>query len=330
MNRALVIGIDKYEQNPLFGCVNDAVSMASLLERNGDGSPNFSVKLLTSDTTGGAGIHALREAIAELFASDAENIVLYFAGHGVINHNDKTGYLVAQDTINSMDGYNLTTLLGLANAAYPKIKSVVIMIDCCHSGYLGEHPPINNSNIAHIGKGVTILAACRRGETAKELNGHGLFTSIILDGLKGGASDICGRITPAILYSHVDQTLGPWGQRPIYMANVATFVTLRTVNSKVPMEVLRRLPTYFPEAAFIYKLDPSFEPDRNNVPDEYKSLPVNNDHVRIFTELQMCNRHGLVEPVDAPHMYYAAINSTGCKLTAAGNHYRNLALEKAI
>ena len=79
---------------------------------------------------GGAGIHALREAIAELFASDAENIVLYFAGHGVINHNDTTGYLVAQDTINSMDGYNLTTLLGLANAAYPKIKSVVIMIDC--------------------------------------------------------------------------------------------------------------------------------------------------------------------------------------------------------
>jgi hypothetical protein len=32
----------------------------------------------------------------------------------------------------------------------------------------------------------------------------------------------------------------------------------------------------------------------------------------------MCNRHGLVVPIDAQHMYYAAINSTGCKLTAVG------------
>jgi len=29
-------------------------------------------------------------------------------------------------------------------------------------------------------------------------------------------------------------------------------------------------------------------------------------------------------------MYYAAINSTGCRLTAIGAHYRNLALMKRI
>lgn len=104
-----------------------------------------------------------------------------------------------------------------------------------------------------------------------------------------------------------------------------TFVTLRQVNPKVPLEVLRRLPEYFPDATDVFSLDPSFEPDRQNVPDEFKSLPVNEENVRIFKELQLCNKHSLVIPVDVEHMYYAAINSTGCKLTASGAHYRKLA-----
>jgi hypothetical protein len=72
-------------------------------------------------------------------------------------------------------------------------------------------------------------------------------------------------------------------------------------------------------------LDPSFEPDRQNIPIELRNIPVNDDNVRIFKELQACNRHGLVVPVNAEHMYYAAINSTACKLTALGAHYRMLA-----
>ena len=66
------------------------------------------------------------------------------------------------------------------------------------------------------------------------------------------------------------------------------------------------------------------------MPDQHKSLPRNPEHERIFGDLQMCNRHGIVVPVNAPHMYYAAINSTGCKLTALGAHYRKLAEMKRI
>jgi hypothetical protein len=46
MKRALVVGIDDYPRNPLSGCINDAVAVANTLEKNGDGSPNFSVILL--------------------------------------------------------------------------------------------------------------------------------------------------------------------------------------------------------------------------------------------------------------------------------------------
>lgn len=214
----------------------------------------------------------------------------------------------------------------LANNASPRIKSTVIILDCCHSGYAGEVSGLGNQGqVSLIGNGVTILTACHRDSVALAGSQHSLFTGILLDGLSGGAADVCGRITPAAVYSHIDQTLGAWEQRPIYKANVQTFVTLRQINPKVSLEILRRLPEYFPDPTYVFALDPSYEPDRNNIPEHLRHLPINEEHARIFKELQICNRHGLVVPVDAEHMYYAAINSTGCKLTVLGAHYHNLA-----
>lgn len=329
MKKALIVGIDNYSTYPLNGCVNDAVAIANTLEKNGDGSPNFSVALLTSNDTN-VSTAALSEAIHNLFKGDADTVLLFFAGHGIINPDTNAGYIVSQNGSRGAWGVSLSEILGLANRAYPHIKSTVIILDSCHSGFAGEVPSIGNEQIAAIGTGVTILTACHRNGTAAEVNGHGLFTDILLDGLTGSSADICGRITPASVYSHVDQTLGPWEQRPIYKANVQTFVTLRQVSPKIPLEILRRLPEYFPDATSTFSLDPSFEPDRENVPDALKNVPVNTENARVFKELQMCNRHGLVVPIDAEHMYYAAINSTGCRLTALGAHYRKLAEMKRI
>jgi len=44
--------------------------------------------------------------------------------------------------------------------------------------------------------------------------------------------------------------------------------------------------------------------------------------------LQLYESVGLVEPVDAEHMYFAAMNSKSCKLTALGLHYWKLAKDK--
>lgn len=329
MRRALIIGIDDYPNAPLSGCVNDAVAVANTLEKNGDGSPNFSVDLLTSNETN-ISTEVLNQAIEKLFVGDADTVLLFFAGHGIINPNTNAGHIVSQNGAKGAWGMSLSEMLGLANGAYPRIKSTVIILDSCNSGFAGEVSGLGNEQVAIIGTGVTILTACHREGTAAEVDGRGLFTDILLDGLGGSSADICGRITPASVYSHIDQTLGPWEQRPIYKANVQTFVTLRQVNPKIPLEVLRRLPDYFPDAAFTFPLDPSFEPDRQNVPDEFKDLPISEDNARVFKELQMCNRHGLIMPIDAEHMYYAAIKSTGCKLTALGAHYRKLAEMKRI
>jgi hypothetical protein len=330
LKKALVIGIDDYAVNPLQGCVNDAKAIAGIVEKNGDGSPNFSVRLHTSDKEEVTSA-LLNDKIAELFKGDADVALLYFAGHGIINPATNAGHLVSQNGSKGAWGMSLADILNIANTAAPRIKSSVIILDSCHSGYAGEVPGLGNQAVAAIGEGVTILTACHREQTAAESDGHGLFTSIVLDGLSGGASDICGRITPASVYSHVDQTLGPWEQRPIYKANVQTFVTLREVAPKVPKEVLRRLPTYFPDAAYTFALDPSYERDRSNFTEEMKTkYPVNEANQQIFAELQQCYRHGLVVPIGTVHMYYAAVESKACKLSALGAHYRKLAVMQRI
>ncbi len=328
MKKALVVGIDNYQTAPLQGCVNDATAVAQLLESNGDGSPNFSVRTLTSNDVDVSSAE-LSQAVSDLFKGDADTALLYFAGHGIINPDTNAGYIVSQDGRRGSWGLSLSEILALANGAHPRIKSSVIILDCCHSGYAGEVAGLPNGNVSVISTGVTILTASHREGEAAEGQRHGVFTDILLGGLAGGCSDICGNITPASLYSHVDQTLGPWEQRPIYKANVQTFITLRQVAAKVPLDVLRRLPTYFPDRASVYALDPSYEEDRRNAA-ELDHIPVNPDNVRVFKELQRCNRHGLVVPVDAEHMYYAAINSKGCRLTAIGAHYRSLAEMKRL
>lgn len=329
MKRALVIGIDDYGDNSLKGCVNDAIEIGSVLETNGDGSPNFSVVRLLSNTDT-VTITTVMEALEQLFASEAETVIFYFAGHGVLNTVTSTGYLITQDGTKHNWGVSLADLLAMANKAHPKIKSTVIILDSCQSGAFGEVGALGDVQASVIGNGVTILTACHKEGYAAETNGHGTFTSILLDGISGAAADVLGRVTPASVYSHVDQTLGPWEQRPIYKANVQTFITLRTVEPKVSLEILRKLPTYFPDVASEFKLDPSYEPDRGEETEKLKDIPVNPDHVAIYRELQKCNREGLVKPTDQPHMWNAAVFSTGVKLTATGAHYRQLAELKRI
>lgn len=330
MLKALVVGIDDYTSpNELNGCVNDAVEMASILEKNGDGSPNFAVRRMIS-SEGSITSADLYDAITELFRGEAETVVLYFAGHGFLDEKTNDGFLVTQDGSKPHWGVSLSGILQQANAAHPKIRSSVIILDSCQSGFAGEISGLGGHGISVIGTGVTILTACHKQGTAAEQNGHGKFTDIMLDGLAGAATDILGRITPAALYAHIDQTLGPWEQRPIYKANVQNFVTLREVAPKVPLEILRCLPKYFPVDTHIFGLDPSFEPDRGEETEKLAHIAVNDENVKIYRALQICNRHSLITPSEHDHMWHSAVFSGGCKLTATGAHYRRLAEKKKI
>ncbi|MDP1760421.1 MAG: caspase family protein, partial [Candidatus Woesebacteria bacterium] len=253
MKKALIVGINDYPSTPLNGCVNDANAIGTILESHGDGSPNFGVKMMTSPSSN-ITRSALREAIEQLFTGDSDMALLYFSGHGYIKSTG--GYLVTTDAKKYDEGVSMDEVLTLANQS--KAKNKVIILDCCHSGALGS-PSITANNIAQLSEGLSVLTASRDSEYALEVNGSGVFTSLVVDALKGGAADLRGNITPGSLYAYVDEALGAWDQRPIFKTNVTSFSPLRKISPKVPLETMRKITSYFATPDAEHPLNPTYE-----------------------------------------------------------------------
>jgi hypothetical protein len=316
MKKALVVGINDYPNSPLYGCINDASSFASVIETHGDGSPNFDVKLYTDVPTRSK----LLELIQSLFKGDSEIALFYFSGHGY--EDDLDTYLVTPDAKNYSAGVSFSELVQIANNS--KMKNRIIILDCCHSGAAGTSKS-SGGTVSSINTGVTILTASKSDEPAMEVNGRGVFTNLLIDALQGGAADIRGHITPGSIYSYIDQALGPWEQRPVFKTNITKFTSLRTISPKVDDHILRKIVEYFPTPEQEFNLDPSYE-DTNTLDVKHEVIePYSNpEHVKVFKDLQKFQSVGLVTPVDAPYMYFAAMESKSCKLTALGYHYWRL------
>ena len=150
----------------------------------------------------------------------------------------------------------------------------------------------------------------------------------MIDALNGSAANLTGDITPGSIYAHIDQSLGAWEQRPVFKTNVKQFVSLRKVTPPISISDLRRIAEFFPSPGYEFQLDPSFEPETKGR-DEGMPEP-NPDNTEKFAILQQYNRLNLLRPVDAPHMWHAAMESKTCKLTSLGEHYRRLAEKDKI
>ena len=315
MRRALIVGIDNYNQAPLNGCVNDANAMAAVLEAHGTGSPNFQIRLVTSPSQ-----HLtrpkLRSAIEMLFATECDIALLYFSGHGFVRSGD--GCIVTTDAEQHDEGILMTEILGMANTS--PVKNKIIILDCCYSGNMGT-PNTADSSVALLSEGLSVLTASRGSEVAVEQGGGGVFTDLVVAALRGGAADLRGHITPGSIYAYVDQALGAWDQRPIFKTNVTQFTSLREVQPQVPLETLRKLVIYFPSPQDEHALDPSYEDTEEG---------CDPDNVKAFKDLQKMEGVGLIVPVGEEHMYYAAMNSKSCRLSALGAQYWRLAAENKL
>jgi hypothetical protein len=328
MRKALVIGIDSYANvSNLHGCVNDSFAVKVMLDRHTDGSVNFGVMhLAASSATDQIGRQDLRDAIETLFSGDGEVALLYFAGHG---HIESTGgYLCSSDVRSGNDGVSLAEVMIMANNS--RIQNRIIILDSCHSGVAGGSAL--QQQVAEISDGVTILSASTADQYATEENGAGVFTNLLVDALGGAAANLVGEVTPGGVYAHVDQSLGPWAQRPVFKTNVKRFVSIRKVQPPLELAELRCISDYFPAPGHCYQLDPTYEPERHSSwSSNPQAIPAPDpEHNAIFKLLQKYNRVGLLVPVDAPHMWHAAMESKTLRLTALGEHYRSLAAKKLI
>jgi len=319
MRRALCVGIDQYDFGTLRGCVSDAQRVESVLRKHQDGSPNFDCKTLIAPLGGPNNVitrSILRQSLKHLFKDPADLVFFHFSGHGTVN--DLDGYLVTQDSKKYDEGIAMSDVLKFANGS--KANEVVIVLDCCYSGNFGNPPVVDNTK-AVLREGISILTASRGDQPSVETGGGGLFTSLVIDALEGGAADILGAVSAPAIYAYVEAALGAWDQRPLFKAHVTRVLALRLCIPPIDRTVLRRLPSLFPLPAEDLSLDPTYE---------QTSSSAKSTHVATFNDLQKLSRVHLVIPVGVPYMYDAAMQSKSCRLTPSGRYYWRLAKDGRI
>ena len=331
MRKALIVGIDHYDSlRNLTGCVNDARAVHDILEHNADDTKNFiQPKLLTASSKHEAIDRGmLKDAVRDLFEDENTSIALfYFAGHGYVE--DVGGFLCTSESRSGDDGFSLTELMTIAGRSPAPNK--LIVLDSCHAGTVANRT--DNPTIAEVKEGMTLLTASSTKQQAMEVRGGGagVFTTLFVDALAGGGADLLGHVTPGSIYAHIDQSLGPWAQRPVFKTNVKSFVSLRKAKEAISLGSLKRLTKLFPRADAPFPLNPSFEPERSAEQLEDPSIPPPDPiNTEIFGVLPQYAKVNLVSPVDAPHMWHAAMGWKSCELTVLGRHYWRLVAQGLI
>lgn len=318
MKRALLVGIDKYEDTPpLNGCVNDVNALKPLLARNEDDSLNFECQVKTSANEQPVSRRNLLDSIDALLKPSGDIALFYFAGHG--EQVDHDVVLVSQDGRGSDMGVKMSEVL--AKVQHSRVTEVIIILDCCFAGAAGAVPQLGTDVVA-LRSGLSILTATRGDQVSIETpEGRGLFSTYLCGALEGGAADVLGKITIAGLYSYLSESFGSWDQRPMFKANVEGTKEVRRSSPAVPLPELRRLPEFFKTQYSLFPLNPSYEPTAD---------PRDPEKENIFAILQRCRAAKLVEPVGEQHMYYAAMNSNSCRLTPLGRLYWTMAKQERI
>ena len=108
-------------------------------------------------------------------------------------------------------------------------------------------------------------------------------------------------------------------------------MSLRRAKPPIDLVDLKALSRHFPTPDHRLRLDPSFEPERSAEQRSDPAIPPPDpEKTAVFKLLQNYVRVNLVRPVDAQHMWHAAMQSKSCQLTVLGRHYRNLVAQDLI
>lgn len=319
--KALLIGIDRYDNfRHLSGCVADATKMSELLAENEDGGTNYDCHVLTTAGSTAITRETLRTEWRNLFQHFDGDALFYFSGHGF--PSDTGGFLVTQDGTSLDPGLPMSELMQLANQS--SAREVLIMLDCCFAGDIGSIPYAQwpgGSPFVQLRQGITIISAAGSKEYAKEEGGHGVFTSLVLQALAGGAADPRGRVSAAAVYAYVEQVLGPWDQRPLYKSYANVLDPVRRCKPRLTDPEIRKLPKLFPLPESRYKMAPTYEYTHES------AIP---EHVEIFNWFKRYRDAGMLRTVDGDDLYFAAIKSGEVELTPLGKFYWWLASKKRL
>ncbi|AVH73416.1 nSTAND1 domain-containing NTPase [Nostoc sp. 'Lobaria pulmonaria (5183) cyanobiont'] len=238
---ALVVGITDYtnQLSNLTKPATDAEAVERVLKAYGDFEDIAILKGKVSTTK-------LAEALKTLLQQQAvkNEAVIYFTGHG-ITVSDSLGtqqaYLATSDLtivtqgdqiIEQTGGISLLSLNSLIRDS--DLSSLVVLLDCCHSGEFLERNLIEKTLTAFISqRDYYFIAACRGFQQAyaRRSEQHSIFTTALLAGLLPENTNDHGKVTGDRLFDILATELKSSGQEPIRMG-WGRSITLITHNNQ--------------------------------------------------------------------------------------------------
>ena len=239
---ALVIGITQYQSSQMSRlpkAASDAEILAQVLEQYG----GFDVKRLPErwnaekscfEISGDKAVTAaevgqeLRTLLLD--RSTKNEALIYFAGHGftfsdtlgqqkgVLATSDCQVEMAGNQVIDYKYGISLASLNELIQQS--DLSSLVMLLDCCHSGYFLESQLVQRTLTAFsTQRDYYLMAACRTFETAKSFKGepNSYFTGAVLKGLASENACRNRRVSGDLLFDYISGELKSFVQEPIRM-----------------------------------------------------------------------------------------------------------------
>ncbi|MEH1781822.1 MAG: caspase family protein [Nostoc sp.] len=239
---ALVIGIAEYLSPSLprlSKTTNDAEAIAQILEQYGDfqsvqrlpqrwNKDKNGYEMAASKVTGAQLGQDLRTFLLEQATNN--EALIYFSGHGFTisdNLGQQKGYLASSDcqiefkeneNVEQKYGIPLDSLNDLIRAS--QLSSLVMLLDCCHSGYFLERQLIERTlNAFSSQKDYYLITACRGFESAGVIKSeeYSIFTGAVVKGLMAENVGSSRRISGDRLFDFVSNELKGSVQEPIRM-----------------------------------------------------------------------------------------------------------------
>src|SRR5262245_55702358 len=200
---ALSIGIGSYAELPILTCPpNDAKDFAMVVH---SGLTPSEVRLLTNADATKESIFQGLAWLAD--ASRATDIaILFFSGHGC--RLRKQTFLCPVDAqTKDLEKTCLTSRELTERLHTIKADRLVVLLDTCHSGGIEVEAGVTESTVSAMvgGNARFILAATRPDVPALESSTmrNGIFTTHLLEALRGKVADADGRVWASDVFSFV-------------------------------------------------------------------------------------------------------------------------------
>jgi Effector-associated domain 11/Caspase domain len=186
-NHALLIGIGQRadDSKAIAVTATDATRLAEELEKRCGYNANKIRALVGAKAGKTAILRELDSLIKKTTEQKANLVILFYSGHAVVRNGQF--YLVSADVEN--DYLEDSALLGtkfLDKINLIQANAVLLLLNCCHAGAVGESVDIPFEKSAFISQpNRAILTACTKSEKAFVSTPLSVFTYSLLSGLAG-------------------------------------------------------------------------------------------------------------------------------------------------